>query len=177
MDEDLSSKKKTVGTHTSYMSCCLFPGSDNQVLTGSGDATCALWWEIQKYLFRFLYQTFKLPLNIQNQFMVKIMLSTLMSFQATLVFLNCIATNIIRMWLLTKFTYSIYENIHLQLLLHMKLRFLIYLLSHHWFHKFFFNKNAMNHWTCKALLLEVNQVIKLQKIFSVKMSSKKWDQL
>ena len=25
------------------MSCCLFPGSDNQVLTGSGDATCALW--------------------------------------------------------------------------------------------------------------------------------------
>ena len=43
MDEDLSSKKKTVGTHTSYMSCCLFPGSDNQVLTGSGDATCALW--------------------------------------------------------------------------------------------------------------------------------------
>ena len=43
MDEDLSSKKRTVGTHTSYMSCCLFPGSDNQVLTGSGDATCALW--------------------------------------------------------------------------------------------------------------------------------------
>ena len=43
MDEDLSSRKKTVGTHTSYMSCCLFPGSDNQVLTGSGDATCALW--------------------------------------------------------------------------------------------------------------------------------------
>ena len=43
MDEDLSSKKKTVGTHTSYMSCCLFPGSDSQVLTGSGDATCALW--------------------------------------------------------------------------------------------------------------------------------------
>ncbi len=38
-----TSKKKTVGTHTSYMSCCLFPGSDNQVLTGSGDATCALW--------------------------------------------------------------------------------------------------------------------------------------
>ena len=36
-------RKKTVGTHTSYMSCCLFPGSDNQVLTGSGDATCALW--------------------------------------------------------------------------------------------------------------------------------------
>ena len=48
MDEDLSSKKKTVGTHTSYMSCCLFPGSDNQVLTGSGDATCALWWVIKK---------------------------------------------------------------------------------------------------------------------------------
>jgi guanine nucleotide-binding protein subunit beta-5 len=43
LDEDLSSRKRTVGTHTSYMSCCLFPGSDNQVLTGSGDATCALW--------------------------------------------------------------------------------------------------------------------------------------
>lgn len=43
LDEDVATKKKTVGTHTSYMSCCLFPGSDNQVLTGSGDATCALW--------------------------------------------------------------------------------------------------------------------------------------
>lgn len=36
-------KKKTVGTHTSYMSCCTFPNSDQQILTGSGDATCALW--------------------------------------------------------------------------------------------------------------------------------------
>ena len=43
LDEDVTTKKKTVGTHTSYMSCCLFPGSDNQVLTGSWDATCALW--------------------------------------------------------------------------------------------------------------------------------------
>ncbi len=43
LDDDVSSRKRTVGTHTSYMSCCLFPGSDNQVLTGSGDATCALW--------------------------------------------------------------------------------------------------------------------------------------
>jgi len=43
LDEDVATKKRTVGTHTSYMSCCLFPGSDNQVLTGSGDATCALW--------------------------------------------------------------------------------------------------------------------------------------
>jgi len=42
-DPDVATKKRTVGTHTSYMSCCLFPGSDNQVLTGSGDATCALW--------------------------------------------------------------------------------------------------------------------------------------
>lgn len=31
LDEDVASRKKTVGTHTSYMSCCLFPGSDNQV--------------------------------------------------------------------------------------------------------------------------------------------------
>lgn len=43
LDEDVATRKRTVGTHTSYMSCCLFPGSDNQVLTGSGDATCALW--------------------------------------------------------------------------------------------------------------------------------------
>ena len=43
LEEDATTRKKTVGTHTSYMSCCLFPGSDNQVLTGSGDATCALW--------------------------------------------------------------------------------------------------------------------------------------
>ena len=55
MDEDLSSRKKTVGTHTSYMSCCLFPGSDNQVLTGSGDATCALW---VNFLFCFVHNFF-----------------------------------------------------------------------------------------------------------------------
>ncbi|KPM08154.1 WD domain containing protein 3 [Sarcoptes scabiei] len=42
-DEDIASKKKSVGTHTSYMSCCLFPGSDQQILTGSGDSTCSLW--------------------------------------------------------------------------------------------------------------------------------------
>lgn len=43
MEEDISSRKKTVGTHTSYMSCCIFPNSDQQILTGSGDSTCALW--------------------------------------------------------------------------------------------------------------------------------------
>lgn len=43
LDEDVSLRKKTVGTHTSYMSCCLFPNSDQQILTGSGDSTCALW--------------------------------------------------------------------------------------------------------------------------------------
>ncbi|KAG0433420.1 hypothetical protein HPB47_019954, partial [Ixodes persulcatus] len=42
-EEDVSTKKKAVGTHTSYMSCCLFPNSDQQILTGSGDSTCALW--------------------------------------------------------------------------------------------------------------------------------------
>lgn len=25
------------------MSCCIFPNSDQQILTGSGDSTCALW--------------------------------------------------------------------------------------------------------------------------------------
>jgi len=68
MEDDPNIKRKTVGTHTSYMSCCLFPNSDQQVdsfhinliiiyyngstylylkswqiLTGSGDSTCALW--------------------------------------------------------------------------------------------------------------------------------------
>ncbi|XP_044736664.1 guanine nucleotide-binding protein subunit beta-5 isoform X2 [Chrysoperla carnea] len=43
LEEDVSVKKKTVGTHTSYMSCCTFPNSDQQILTGSGDSTCALW--------------------------------------------------------------------------------------------------------------------------------------
>lgn len=43
LDDDVSSRKKAVGTHTSYMSCCTFPNSDQQILTGSGDSTCALW--------------------------------------------------------------------------------------------------------------------------------------
>ncbi|XP_023336379.1 LOW QUALITY PROTEIN: guanine nucleotide-binding protein subunit beta-5-like [Eurytemora carolleeae] len=43
IEEDATGRKKVVGTHTSYTSCCLFPGSDNQILTGSGDATVALW--------------------------------------------------------------------------------------------------------------------------------------
>lgn len=30
-EEDPSAKKKTVGTHTNFMSCCLFPSSDQQV--------------------------------------------------------------------------------------------------------------------------------------------------
>ncbi|CAG0914349.1 unnamed protein product [Notodromas monacha] len=42
-DSDASVKKKTVGVHSSYVSCCLFPNSDQQILTGSGDSTCALW--------------------------------------------------------------------------------------------------------------------------------------
>lgn len=31
LEEDVTVKKKTVGTHTSYMSCCTFPNSDQQV--------------------------------------------------------------------------------------------------------------------------------------------------
>lgn len=30
VEEDVAAKKKTVGTHTSYMSCCTFPNSDQQ---------------------------------------------------------------------------------------------------------------------------------------------------
>ncbi|XP_023245817.1 guanine nucleotide-binding protein subunit beta-5a-like [Copidosoma floridanum] len=43
LEDDMSAKKKTVGTHISYTSCCVFPNSDQQVITGSGDSTCALW--------------------------------------------------------------------------------------------------------------------------------------
>lgn len=43
LEDDVSAHKKTVGTHTSYMSCCAFPNSDQQILTGSGDSTCGLW--------------------------------------------------------------------------------------------------------------------------------------
>uniref|UniRef100_A0A1E1WCF4 Uncharacterized protein n=1 Tax=Pectinophora gossypiella TaxID=13191 RepID=A0A1E1WCF4_PECGO len=42
-EEELAARKRTVATHTSYISCCLFPNSDRQILTGSGDGTCALW--------------------------------------------------------------------------------------------------------------------------------------
>ncbi|KAI2798584.1 guanine nucleotide binding protein (G protein), beta 5 [Blomia tropicalis] len=42
-NKDIASGKRCVGTHTSYMSCCIFPNSDQQILSGSGDSTCALW--------------------------------------------------------------------------------------------------------------------------------------
>lgn len=42
-DEEPAARKRTVATHTSYMSCCVFPNTDRQILTGSGDGTCALW--------------------------------------------------------------------------------------------------------------------------------------
>lgn len=38
-----SLKKRPIGTHTSYTSCSTFLGNDQQILTGSGDSTCALW--------------------------------------------------------------------------------------------------------------------------------------
>lgn len=42
-DEDILQKRRPVATHTSYTSCCAFMRSDNHLLTGSGDSTCALW--------------------------------------------------------------------------------------------------------------------------------------
>lgn len=42
-EEDSSLKKRPIGTHTSYTSCSSFLGNDQQILTGSGDSTCALW--------------------------------------------------------------------------------------------------------------------------------------
>ena len=56
-DDDVQTKKKHVGTHTSYMSCCMFPGFDQQIITGSGDSTCALWVSLSigpKVLLRFI---------------------------------------------------------------------------------------------------------------------------
>jgi len=35
--------KKVVAMHTSYLSSCTFTESDHQLLTASGDGTCALW--------------------------------------------------------------------------------------------------------------------------------------
>lgn len=42
-EEEPSQRKRTVATHTSYVSCCLFPNTERQLLTGSGDGSCALW--------------------------------------------------------------------------------------------------------------------------------------
>ncbi|EDV29817.1 uncharacterized protein TRIADDRAFT_49804 [Trichoplax adhaerens] len=41
--EDIASTKRTIATHTSYISDCKFIYSDCQLLTASGDTTCALW--------------------------------------------------------------------------------------------------------------------------------------
>lgn len=41
--EEEQAKKKVVGTHASYISCCEFTHSDHQIVTGSGDSTLALW--------------------------------------------------------------------------------------------------------------------------------------
>lgn len=42
-EDDSYLKKRPIGTHTSYTSCSQFFGNDQQILTGSGDSTCALW--------------------------------------------------------------------------------------------------------------------------------------
>uniref|UniRef100_A0A4W4EKR5 G protein subunit beta 5 n=1 Tax=Electrophorus electricus TaxID=8005 RepID=A0A4W4EKR5_ELEEL len=42
-NENLSAKKKSVAMHTNYLSACSFTNSDMQILTSSGDGTCALW--------------------------------------------------------------------------------------------------------------------------------------
>lgn len=43
LDEDPAAKKRVIATHTSYLSCCKFTNSDQQILTGSGDSSCCLW--------------------------------------------------------------------------------------------------------------------------------------
>uniref|UniRef100_A0A667WLD0 G protein subunit beta 5 n=1 Tax=Myripristis murdjan TaxID=586833 RepID=A0A667WLD0_9TELE len=42
-NENLAAKKKSVAMHTNYLSGCTFTNSDMQILTSSGDGTCALW--------------------------------------------------------------------------------------------------------------------------------------
>uniref|UniRef100_A0A669BQH7 Guanine nucleotide binding protein (G protein), beta 5b n=1 Tax=Oreochromis niloticus TaxID=8128 RepID=A0A669BQH7_ORENI len=42
-NENLAAKKKSVAMHTNYVSGCSFTNSDMQLLTSSGDGTCALW--------------------------------------------------------------------------------------------------------------------------------------
>ncbi|XP_034042781.1 guanine nucleotide-binding protein subunit beta-5b [Thalassophryne amazonica] len=42
-NESLATKKKSVAMHTNYLSGCIFANSDMQILTSSGDGTCALW--------------------------------------------------------------------------------------------------------------------------------------
>ncbi|XP_015253024.1 PREDICTED: guanine nucleotide-binding protein subunit beta-5-like [Cyprinodon variegatus] len=42
-NENLAAKKKPVAMHTNYVSGCSFTNSDMQLLTSSGDGTCALW--------------------------------------------------------------------------------------------------------------------------------------
>ncbi|KAF3832391.1 hypothetical protein F7725_026056 [Dissostichus mawsoni] len=42
-NENLNAKKKSVAMHTNYVSGCTFTSSDMQLLTSSGDGTCALW--------------------------------------------------------------------------------------------------------------------------------------
>ncbi|MCI4378910.1 hypothetical protein PGIGA_G00221720 [Pangasianodon gigas] len=41
--ENLAAKRKPVAVHTNYLSSCSFTNSDMQILTSSGDGTCALW--------------------------------------------------------------------------------------------------------------------------------------
>lgn len=41
--ENLATKKKCVSVHTNYVSGCCFANTDMQILTSSGDGTCALW--------------------------------------------------------------------------------------------------------------------------------------
>ncbi|KAI8420567.1 hypothetical protein MSG28_009025 [Choristoneura fumiferana] len=36
-------RKRTVATHTSYVAACVFPRTERQLLTGSGDGAAALW--------------------------------------------------------------------------------------------------------------------------------------
>ncbi|KFO21418.1 Guanine nucleotide-binding protein subunit beta-5 [Fukomys damarensis] len=42
-NENMAARKKSVAMHTNYLSACSFTNSDMQILTASGDGTCALW--------------------------------------------------------------------------------------------------------------------------------------
>ena len=59
--------KKVVAIHTSFLSHCQFPHSDNQLITASGDGTTAL-WDIENASMIQVSMTRNIPMqNFENK--------------------------------------------------------------------------------------------------------------